>query len=574
MSARKDALPSATLVAEQPDFRALFESAPGLYLVLRADLTIVAVSDAYLSATMTRREQILNRGIFDVFPDNPSDHAATGVSNLRASLTRVLEKHVPDAMAVQKYDIRRPEAEGGGFEERFWSPVNCPVLDRTTGKFTYIIHRVEDVTEFVHLKQLGAEQDRITEALRERTEQMEVEVFQRARQLQDANQRLRVANEELAKARNEADRANRAKSAFLATASHDLRQPVQALGLLNGVLERLVKHDAEAADALSQQASAIAAMSRLLNAILDISKLESGAIKPNLTSWSVADVLLQMRAEFGALATSKGLDLEFEVGAGWAHTDEALVGQVLRNLVSNAIKYTRRGRVLLRSVREGDTVRVEVHDTGVGMSPEELNHIYEEFYQVGVPANSSRDGYGLGLSIVSRIVDLLGLKLDARSERGKGSVFSLQMPAAAPLIEAAVRNESTALPVARRDRGARDVLLVEDDAGVRNATRLFLKAEGYRVKSASSLDEAMKCMREQPNVDLLLTDYHLSGTETGMHVVAAVREICGRGVKAVMMSGDTSMAIRELGPLADVRIISKPINSEELIEVLEELLAT
>src|SRR5712692_3330486 len=129
-----------------PDFHTLFESAPGLYLVLTPDLKIVAVSDAYLRATMTKRDEILGRGLFDVFPDNPDDPTATGVRNLRASLDRVLQNRAPDAMAVQKYDIRRPEAEGGGFEERYWSPLNSPVFG-TGREITHTIHRVEDVTE-------------------------------------------------------------------------------------------------------------------------------------------------------------------------------------------------------------------------------------------------------------------------------------------------------------------------------------------------------------------------------------------------------------------------------------------
>ena len=139
-----------------PNFRKLFESSPGLYLVLTSDFTIVAVSDAYLQATMTQREAILGRPLFEVFPDNPDDADATGVSNLRASLQRVLQKRTADEMAIQKYDIRRPESEGGGFEERFWSPVNSAVPGED-GALAYIIHRVEDVTEFVRLKQAGAE---------------------------------------------------------------------------------------------------------------------------------------------------------------------------------------------------------------------------------------------------------------------------------------------------------------------------------------------------------------------------------------------------------------------------------
>ncbi|TKS63771.1 MAG: PAS domain-containing sensor histidine kinase [Nitrospira sp.] len=189
-SGSRESTTSATLLP-QPDFQALFESAPGLYLVLTPTLTIVAVSQAYLQATMTRRGEILGRHLFDVFPDNPEDATATGVSNLSASLTRVLQHRVPDAMAVQKYDIRRPDSEGGGFEERYWSPVNTPVFG-VNGKVMYIIHRVEDVTEFVRLKQTGNEQQRITEELRTRTGEMEAEIFRRAQHIQEINGRLRT----------------------------------------------------------------------------------------------------------------------------------------------------------------------------------------------------------------------------------------------------------------------------------------------------------------------------------------------------------------------------------------------
>ena len=156
----------------EPDFRALFEAAPGLYLALKPDLTIAAVSDAYLRATMTERGKILGRGIFEVFPDNPNDPKATGTRNLRASLERVLRERRPDTMAVQKYDIRR--AEDGAFEERHWSPVNIPVLGRD-GEAAYIIHRVEDVTEFVALKRRGAELGAIEGMLRARIEEKEAE---------------------------------------------------------------------------------------------------------------------------------------------------------------------------------------------------------------------------------------------------------------------------------------------------------------------------------------------------------------------------------------------------------------
>jgi PAS domain-containing protein len=171
------------------NFKNLFQSAPGLYLVLSPSLKIVGASEAYLKATMTKREEIIGRGIFEVFPDNPDDPLATGVGNLHSSLKRVLEKKAADAMAVQKYDIQRPE---GGFEERFWSPLNSPVLNENN-EVEYIIHRVEDVTDFIRLKQKGIEQLKLNEHLRSEAEKMESEIFIRAQQLQMANEKLREA---------------------------------------------------------------------------------------------------------------------------------------------------------------------------------------------------------------------------------------------------------------------------------------------------------------------------------------------------------------------------------------------
>jgi len=194
-----EGLPSIPL-----DFRALFENAPGLYLVLAPDFKIVAVSEAYLRATMTRRDAIVGRGLFEVFPDNPEDPAADGVRNLRASLERVLLHNKPDTMAVQKYDIRRPDSEGGGFEERHWSPVNSPVLD-SAGQLTHIIHRVEDVTEFVRLKSVQAEKDRQTEDLQRRATAMEAEIFQRARELAEAKVAAEMFRQSEARLRELAD---------------------------------------------------------------------------------------------------------------------------------------------------------------------------------------------------------------------------------------------------------------------------------------------------------------------------------------------------------------------------------
>jgi PAS domain S-box-containing protein len=192
-------------VHKQPDFQALFESAPDAYLVLTPSMHVVAVSDAYLKVTMTRRDEILGQHLFEIFPDNPDDSKATGVSNLRASLDLVLQHRTSDAMAVQKYDIRRPQSEGGGFEERYWSPVNAPVLG-TDGAVAYIIHRVEDVTEFVHLKQARSKQDRVTEALQSHADEMKAEIVRWEQQNQEINGQLQIELDDRKRAEEERDR--------------------------------------------------------------------------------------------------------------------------------------------------------------------------------------------------------------------------------------------------------------------------------------------------------------------------------------------------------------------------------
>lgn len=194
-----------SVFASALDFQALFESAPDLYLVLDPELKILAASDAYLRATMTEREKIIGVGLFEVLPENPDDPTATGVKNLRESLEQVLHNRTSDAMAVDKYDIRRPESEGGKFEERYWSSVNSAVLGER-GEIIYVIHRVEDVTEFVKLQQQRLEQHEFTQALRNRVDQIEEDIFLRTRELHDANRQLRDANEALSKQDEDRDR--------------------------------------------------------------------------------------------------------------------------------------------------------------------------------------------------------------------------------------------------------------------------------------------------------------------------------------------------------------------------------
>jgi two-component system CheB/CheR fusion protein len=384
--------------------------------------------------------------------------------------------------------------------------------------------------------------------------------------------RQREVEAELQRARQAAERANTTKSRFLATASHDLRQPLQSLGLLNGSLRRLIRDD-DAAQALALQEQAIASMSRLLNALLDISKLESGVMLPECTEFDIDVLVGELQREFEPVAAAKGLSLHCHACGARVRSDRSMLSGVLRNLLSNAVKYTRQGQVELRCTPTDGRLHIAVIDTGIGIAPEHLGAICDEFYQVQGTGNASRDGYGLGLSIVRRLVELLDLQMQVESQPGKGSCFSIRVPlaaaATAEVAEPVAAAGATVPPPVRPRR----LLLVEDDDGVRQATRLLLKLEGYQVTAVASLMQAVTQMQGSRAPDLVITDYHLGAGETGLDVLRALRAQFGNDLPGVLVSGDTSQALRTLPAEANVHLIAKPIHADQLLALLARILA-
>jgi|SRR5271165_595769 len=422
-------MPQAASKDFAPDFQALFESTPGLNLVLRPDLTIIAASNSYLRATMTRREDILGRKIFDVFPDNPVDHTATGVHNLRASLERVLRRGTDDTMPVQKYDIRRPLADGGGFEERYWSLVNSPVFG-PCNHLRYILHRIEDVTEFVQLKREETKYERITQELRSHAARMEAEVYQRARDLQQKNIDL--------------EEADRAKDQFLSGMSHELRTPLHTVlgfsellseeryGPLNEKQRRFVANIRTDAQHLLT----------LINEILDLSKLEAGRMELRCETFDPSAVIEETMSSIQPYAEMKSIRIHTKVEAPPTLTaDRMRFKQILLNLLSNSVKFTPEGgQIRIDSRLNRGCVAISVSDTGIGIPKEQHTAVFDKFHQVGV-ASGIPDGTGLGLAITKALVEQHGGSISLQSEPGKGTCITFTIPASNPSTEAAGRRK-------------------------------------------------------------------------------------------------------------------------------------
>lgn len=378
------------------------------------------------------------------------------------------------------------------------------------------------------------------------------------------------AHRELVDARTEADRANRAKSTFLAAASHDLRQPLQTLTLLNRVLEKTA-NEPTAAAAVANQREALESVSELLNALLDISKLESGAIRPDITDCSVQAIFKRLKAAFDVQAQAKGLQLVVDECDDAAHTDPGLLEQMIQNLIANAIRYTREGMVKLRCLHEQAHIRIEVLDTGIGIPPGQIQAIFEDFYQVEQQHGDKREGMGLGLSIVRRLSGLLGHPVDVQSEPGRGSCFAITVPKS----EAAVASSSGARfkRLSTESRRGR-ILLVDDQPSVARAARMLLEIEGHEVLVASSLAEAKQLVARSGTIpDVIMTDFHLSRETTGVDVVRAVRELAHRNIPAILVTGDTSSSMATASnALPNCQRMSKPVEADELLNRLQQLL--
>ncbi|MEH2166914.1 MAG: ATP-binding protein [Nostoc sp.] len=599
------------------NFQTLFESIPGLYIVYSLDLVIVGGSDAYFRATKTKREDVVGRHLFEVFPDNPDDPNATGVRNLRASLESVLKHQKPDTMAVQKYDIRRPESEGGGFEERYWTPTNSPVFDEK-GEMTHIIHRAEDVTEFVRVQQQRNEQRQINQSLQSRTAQMEMEIYARAQELKQVNEQLQAANEALSE-------LDRAKTVFFSNISHEFRTPLTLM--LSPIEDLLLDTQAPLAP---QQRDRLELVQRnglrllkLVNALLDFSRLEAGRMQASYQPIDLAALTKELASVFRSLIERAELQLVIDcpILPEAIYIDRQMWEKIVFNLLSNAFKFTLTGTITVRLQQNHNAVNLIVEDTGIGIEEAEISHLFERFHQVKGTQGRSFEGSGIGLSLVQELVKLHGGTINVTSVLGQGSRFTVSIPSgcahlpqeqlsafvtvASNTLSATLYLEEASRWLPEESRGSRGrreaggeeivredytyidsssapsaplllcssarILLVDDNADMRDYVQRLL-SQRYEVEAVADGMAALAAIQAQ-RPDLILSDVMMPGLD-GFELLHQLRaNPQTRELPAILLSAQAGeeACLEGLAAGADDYLI-KPFSARELLARVESTL--
>jgi PAS domain S-box-containing protein len=551
----------------------LFDSLPGLYLILTPDLKIISVSDAYLEATMTRREELIGRGVFEAFPDNPGDVSANGVAHLRASFDHVRHTSAPDTMAIQKYDIRRPD---GTFEERYWSPMNSPVL-APDGRIEYLIHRVVDVSEFVRRKSEAGSKpvERLTHI-----EQMEAEIFHNSAQLESANRQLHDANTQLQQAKADSEAANKAKSTFLSTMSHEIRTPMNAILGYAQLMLRDPGLGTDAKENLRIIGRSGEHLLTLINDVLDMSKIEAGRTELNPVTFNFSTLVNDLGTMFRLRAETKGLRFEMVVDGEsvlYILADEGKTRQALINLLGNAIKFTQKGRVTLRVTLHqrnaaGLWLSARVEDTGAGISEEEQQKLFEAFTQAG-RGREIQKGTGLGLAITRSYARLMGGDVTVSSSPGNGSIFHFEIPVERGDAGVAIKRSGSHRVIGlRAGTNIPGILVVDDQFENRDWLMKLLTSIGFAVRGAENGEAAIRNWEEW-NPALILMDVHMPVMD-GLEAT--------RIIKADPRGKETAIVTLTASALEDERLIaaesgadgflSKPCREDELLEKMRALL--
>lgn len=394
---------------------------------------------------------------------------------------------------------------------------------------------------------------------------LEQEVDARTRQLERALADLSERNRELAVARAAAEEANRSKTRFLRAASHDLLQPLSAARLFLTALSD-TDMDPFQTELAGRLAGAFESVEELMHAVLDISRLDSQRIEFHRKAINLGELMRRLAIEYAPMAEQKGLALTFVPTSVVVDSDPTFLRRIVQNLISNAIKYTETGRVLVGVRREGHHVWLEIHDTGIGIPANDRSRIFDEFQRVG--AEGGVPGMGLGLSIVRRACLKLGHPITVQSQPGRGTVFRVSLPRIAPGLAEMPTDRVTTSAALR----GRVVLVVENDPNMRRAYELILRDRlGMVPRLAGSTSEAVATMGEEPP-DLILADYNLDYDDTGLQAIKALREAAGVAVPAIVVTAQRDAEIARTCTEIRVPLIEKPVRSEDLQALIQSII--
>jgi PAS domain S-box-containing protein len=373
---------------------------------------------------------------------------------------------------------------------------------------------------------------------------------------------LRATAARLDAAKSEAERATAVKSRFLAAASHDLRQPLQAATLYLSLLAKQASGPQQ--ETCAKMRRPLQVMAGILDALLDNSMLDSGMVTPNRSNFALKPLLDRVAGNLAPIAEEKNLKLHYPGTDLIVNSDPALLERILENLVSNAVRYTNDGGVTIAVERDGDIARVSVVDTGIGIPREALERIFDEYFQYDNPSRNIKKGLGLGLAIVRRLADLLRHHIFVDSVFGQGSTFTLELRCA----ELGPKDEIPAAARASEEK-ERDVavLFVDDDPAVLDSLTMFLAATHVRSRGAASGNQAVAAVAEGFRPNVLISDYRLPN-ENGLLVVGRVRDALGFDIPAIVMSGDTSLRQIEAQNIPKVLVVQKPIDPEALVDLI------
>ncbi len=389
--------------------------------------------------------------------------------------------------------------------------------------------------------------------------------------------RIRFENDELLKqlarerseadeARQAAEQANLAKSQFLAAASHDLRQPLYALGLFSSSLDQM-RLDQEGRDIVHRIQDSIGVMESSFEGLLDLSKLEAGVVTPRLEPVDVDALFDRVCQVFRPLALERGLDLRTRSDGEWVRSDPVLLEQVIGNLVSNAIRATTQGGVLLAARHRKGGLRFEIHDTGRGIAPHDVKRIFDDYVQLENPERDRRRGLGLGLAIARRSVALLGAKIEVSSRLGRGSCFGFAQPLAAPAESTVAPSLAPALLARRPDL---PLLVVEDDEDVRAALSDLLGRWGFAFEAVADAESGLDRLKSDRQFGLIITDQRLSGAMTGLDLIRASRALGPNVPPAIIITGEVDSPLLRAAAEEGVTILHKPVQAKQLQAVLRE----